>query len=164
MVTREAPPVKAAEATTPWRESRDICALATQRTFLTQEEMLLAQTGQCCLLLPKKGEVTQDTSGFILNDSPCYKTSLQIKNRAKINIGVRLNMNLRGKMTQMICLTTRHGKDNGSIALKKKCWLSIHNKAKSEHFAVTSAKRVTVFQASLKVVREEAGAQLSKKR
>ena len=41
--------------------------------------------------------------------------------------------------------------------LKKKVLLSIHNKNKSEqHFAVTSAKRVAVFQASLKVVREEA--------
>ena len=45
---------KAAEATTPQREPRDICALATLRTFLTQEEMVLAQTGRCCLLLPKK--------------------------------------------------------------------------------------------------------------
>ena len=53
----------------PLKEPRDICALATQRTFLTQEEMVLAQTGQCCLLLPKKTEVTQDPSGFILKDS-----------------------------------------------------------------------------------------------
>ena len=53
----------------PQREPGDICALATLRTFLTQEEMVLAQTGQCCLLLPKKREVTQDPSGFILNDS-----------------------------------------------------------------------------------------------
>ena len=69
MVTRQTPAAKAAEAATPWRETRDICALATQRTFLTQEEMVLAQTGQCCLLLPKKGEVTRDPSGFVLNDS-----------------------------------------------------------------------------------------------
>ena len=46
--------------------------------------------------------------------------SLQIKNRAKINIGMRLRMNLRGKMTQVICLATRHGNENGSIMLKKK--------------------------------------------
>ena len=39
------PAAKAAEAATPQREPRDICALATQRTFLTQEEMVLAQTG-----------------------------------------------------------------------------------------------------------------------
>ena len=72
--------------------------------------------------------------------------SLQIKNRAKINNGVRLNINLRGKMTQMICLATRHGNENGSIMIKKTCWLSIHNKVKSEQYlAVTSAKRVAVF-------------------
>ena len=53
MDTRETPAAKAVEAVTPQREPRDICALATQRTFLTQEEMVLAQTGQCCLLLPK---------------------------------------------------------------------------------------------------------------
>ena len=37
-----------------------------------------------------------------------------------INIGMRLNMNLSGKMTWTICLATRHGNDNGSIMLKKK--------------------------------------------
>ena len=46
--------------------------------------------------------------------------SLQIKSRAKINIGVRLNMNLRGKMTQTICLATRQGNENSSMTLKKK--------------------------------------------
>ena len=54
MVTRETPVAKAAEAAIPQREPGDICALATQRTFLTQEEMVLAQTGQCCLLSPPK--------------------------------------------------------------------------------------------------------------
>ena len=90
--------------------------------------------------------------------------SLQIKNRTKINIGVRLNMNLRGKMTQMIRLATIQGNENSSMTLKKRCLLSIHNKVKSQQcFAVTSAKRVAVFQASLKVLREEVGAQLSNK-
>ena len=69
MVTREIPAAKAAEAATPQKEPRDICALATPRTFHTQEEMVLAQTGQCCLLLPKKRVVTRDPSGFFLNDS-----------------------------------------------------------------------------------------------
>ena len=45
MVTQETPAAKDAEAATPQREPRDICALATQRTFLTQEEMVLAQKG-----------------------------------------------------------------------------------------------------------------------
>ena len=63
MDTRETPATKAAKAAAPQRNMY----LATQRTFLTQEEMFLAQTGLCCLLLPKKREVTHDPSGFILN-------------------------------------------------------------------------------------------------
>ena len=40
----------------------------------------------------------------------------------------------------------------------------MHNKDKSEYrFAVTSYKRVAIFQASLKLVREEMAAQLSNK-
>ena len=66
MDTREKPATKAAA---PHREPSDICALATQRTLLTQEEIVLAQTGLCCLLLPRKREVTHDPSGFILNGS-----------------------------------------------------------------------------------------------
>ena len=54
MDTRETPATKAEEAAAPQREPRIICALATQRTFLTQEEMVLAQTGLCCPLLHKK--------------------------------------------------------------------------------------------------------------
>ena len=47
---------------------------------------------------------------------------------------------------------------------RKRCWLSINNKVKSEQcFTVTSAKRAAVFQASLKIMREEAGAHLSNK-
>ena len=65
-------------------------------------------------------------------------------------------------MTQTICLATRQGNENSSMMLKKGADYQ-YNEVKSEQcFAVTSAKRVAVFQASLKVVREEAGAQLSK--
>ena len=43
----------------------------------------------------------------------------------------------------------------------KRCWLSIHNKVKSEQcFTVTSAKRKAVLQVSWRGVREEASAQL----
>ena len=78
--------------------------------------------------------------------------SLQIKNRTKINIGVRLNMNLRGKMTQMICLATRQGNENSIMMLKKKILIiNIYNKVKSEQcITVTIGKRVAVFQASLR--------------
>ena len=47
---------------------------------------------------------------------------------------------------------------------KKRFWLPIHNKVTTEQcFAVTSAKGVAVFKASLKVLREEPGAQISNK-
>ena len=42
MGTRETPAAKAAEAAASWIESGDISALVTYRTFLTQEEMVLA--------------------------------------------------------------------------------------------------------------------------
>ena len=48
------------------------------------------------------------------------KISLQIKNREKINIKMRLNVNVRRKMTQLICLATRYGNENSSMMLKKK--------------------------------------------
>ena len=48
------------------------------------------------------------------------------------------------------------------MMLKKKVLLSTHKVKSEQCFAVTSAKRVAVFQASLKVVREDTGAQLSK--
>ena len=54
-----------------WTESRDICALAIQRTFLTQEEVVLALTGLCCLLLPKNREVQHNPPGFFLKGSVC---------------------------------------------------------------------------------------------
>ena len=67
-------------------------------------------------------------------------------------------------MTKAIHLATRYGNENSSMILKKKVLTIIHSKVKSEQYlAVTSAKRVAVFQASLNVVREEAGAQLSNK-
>ena len=45
--------------------------------------------------------------------------------------------------------------------LKKRHLLSIHNKVKSEIFAVKAAKGVTIFQASL--IREETVSQISNK-
>ena len=68
MDTRETPAANAAEAAAPCREARHIYALAMQRTFLT-EEMVLAHTCLCCLLLPKIKEVTCHPPGFILNGS-----------------------------------------------------------------------------------------------
>ena len=47
---RETQATKAVEATAPG----DICTLAMCKTFLTQEEIILPQTGTCCLFLPRK--------------------------------------------------------------------------------------------------------------
>ena len=41
--------------------------------------------------------------------------------------------------------------------------MSIHKDISEQHFTVTSAKRVAVLQASLKVVREEVGVQFPNK-
>ena len=68
MDTRETPAAKDAEAAAP-QENQETCALATQRTFHTQEEMVLAQTILCCLFLLKNGEVTHAPSNFFLTGS-----------------------------------------------------------------------------------------------
>ena len=41
----ETPSAKAVEAASAQRRPRDICTLATLRTFLTKVEIVLAQTG-----------------------------------------------------------------------------------------------------------------------
>ena len=168
MDTRETPATKGAEAAAPQREPGDIY-FSNTKNFPYPRRNDFSIDRPCCLLLPQKKRTHMQS---IWPHPKWFSTSqinLQIKNRAKINIGMSLNMNLRVKITQIICLATRQGNENSSMMLKKKvhCVLVIiliHNKVKSEqHFTVTSAKGVTVFQASLKVVREEAGAQLSKK-
>ena len=45
MDTREIPATKAADTTVPWRVLWDICVFAIPKTFLPQEEMVLAHTG-----------------------------------------------------------------------------------------------------------------------
>ena len=69
MDTRNTLAANAAEVEAPQTEPREICALATQRTFFTQEEMVLTQTGLCCLFLPQEREVTYNPSSFFLNGS-----------------------------------------------------------------------------------------------
>ena len=70
--------------------------------------MVLAQIGLSCQLLPKKKRSHMQSIRLHPKWFSTSQISLQIKkNRAKINIGVRLNTNLRWKMTQMICLATR---------------------------------------------------------
>ena len=47
--------------------------LAIKRTYLTQEEMVLAQTGLCCLLLPRNMQDTQVSSDVFLKVSVWQK-------------------------------------------------------------------------------------------
>ena len=53
MDTWETAASKDADAAAPWRVSGDICALAILKKFFNHEEIILAYTGMCSLLLPK---------------------------------------------------------------------------------------------------------------
>ena len=120
MDTRETPAAKAAEAAAPPREHGNICALATQGTFLTQGEMVLAQTGLCWPVSTQKLRVHMQSINLLPKRCSILQISLQIKIKAKINIEMRLNANLRMKMTWTICLATRYGNENSSMMLKNK--------------------------------------------
>ena len=54
--TKEPPTTKAAYDAAPWSTQRYVIAII--KTFLTQEEIILAHTGMCCLLLPKNRQVS----------------------------------------------------------------------------------------------------------
>ena len=56
METKEPQATKAPDTVAPQRVSRDICAFAVPKTFLTQEEIILAHTG----MLPKKTKSAQE--------------------------------------------------------------------------------------------------------
>ena len=81
MDARKTPLLKAVEATAP----TDVCALAIHKMFLTQEEIILAYTSMCCLLLPRNREDTWDPSASFLKGLLKHK-SPQVKHRTKINI------------------------------------------------------------------------------
>ena len=66
MDTREIPANKAVYTAAPQQVPRGLCALAIPKTFLTQEEISLAHTGICGLLLAKNREEAQDLCNFFL--------------------------------------------------------------------------------------------------
>ena len=78
---------------------------------------------------------------------------------------MRLNKNLRWKITWSIHLATRYRNKNSNLMLQKKDaiyqWITKLNQNK--HFAITSVGRVAVFQTSLRLLRDEVGAKLSNK-
>ena len=98
MGTGETPATKALDGAASHRVPRYIGVLAIIKTFLTQEEIISAHTGMCCLLIPKN----RGHSRCILPIPKGLKPpqiSLQIQCRAKINITMIFNLNLRRKMT-----------------------------------------------------------------
>ena len=113
MDTRETPAAKAAEAAASQREpKRYVCFSNTENFpyprrngFSTDQSVLPIITPkqrgqmQSIWLLPKRFSMPQ--------------ISLQIKIRVKINIAMRLNANLRMKVTQSIHPATRYG--NGKL-------------------------------------------------
>ena len=74
-----------------------------------------------------------------------HQISLQIKYRAKIKTEMRASVNMRKILKKKVLIIINYN----------------YNKVKAEQcFAVIGAKRVAVFQARLKVVREKASAKL----
>ena len=90
------------------------CASAIQWTVLTQEEMVLAQAGLCCLLLPKKERCCAQSTWPHPKRLSTLQTSLQTKDREKINIRMRINKNLRRKMVWSVHLDTRCRSENSN--------------------------------------------------
>ena len=82
METREIPTTKTINTVAPQRVPGDICVFAKPKNVLTQEEIVLADTGMCCLLLPKN---RKDTWPLPKRLSTAY-IGLQVKVLAKINI------------------------------------------------------------------------------
>ena len=94
---------------------------------------------------------------WLLPKQLCSINKTSMKCRGNIKIEIWFNMNLKWKMTWSICLPTKYRNKNNSMMLREKV-----NMVKSEQCtALTGVKRVTVFQASLKLLREEAGGKLS---
>ena len=121
MDTRETPVTKAAEAAAPpERTWRHMC-FGNTKNFPYPRRNGFSTDRPVLPIVTQKREVTCDPSDFFLNGFSTSQISLQIKNRTKINIGVRLNMNLRGEDDpDMICLATRQRNENSSMMLKKK--------------------------------------------
>ena len=119
MDTRETPVVKAADAAATLENLRHIYLSNTENIpslkrngFSTHWPVLpiVTPTKRCYIqsiqLLPKRLSTSQK--------------SLQIKHGAKINTGMRFNMNLKKMMTWSIHLAIRSRNENSSIILKKK--------------------------------------------
>ena len=90
------------------------------------------------------------------------RISLHIKHRAKFNTE-QDSIHIWGRRwPNWSILPPDSGRKIAAWHWRKRCWLSMHNKVKSgQSFSVKSAKRVPASHVCLKLVRKEAGAQLS---
>ena len=121
---QKTPATKAAEAAAPWWEPGDICALAAQGSFLTQEEMVLAQTGWAAYCYPKR-EVTHNPSGFFLNSFNMPQRSLQIKTGQRLTLEWDLAQIWGGIWPSQSVLPPDMGMKIAAWPWRKRCWLSI---------------------------------------
>ena len=72
------------------------------------------------IVILDKREVTCNPSGILPEKVQYASNKPSNKKRAKINNGIRINVNLMRKITQSICLATRYGNGNSTMMLKKK--------------------------------------------
>ena len=95
--------------------TQSIYAFAILKTFLTQEEIILAHAVYCYPKAERTHKIDLTSSQNIQHN--ISKLSSE-KNMAKINNRVRFNTNLMCKMTWSIHLTTRCRNKNMFIMLK----------------------------------------------
>ena len=166
MDTRETPAAKATEAAAPpERTQRHMCFSNIENFPYPGRNVFSTDWPVLPIVIQKQRDHTWSIR-LLPERFSMPQISFQIKNNmAKTSIGARLNVNLRRKMTQSIYISTRYGNENSSMMLKEKGanYQYIIKLNQKQCFALPSAKRVAVFQASLKVVREDASAQLSNK-
>ena len=91
MDTKEIPAAKAAATEVPQILITDESTLAIFKTFLTQLEIISVNTSKNCLLIPINRKDAQDPSYFFLKCS-VHINKPSIEHRARINIGVKFNM------------------------------------------------------------------------
>ena len=72
MDTKETPAAKDTDAAIAQKIPRDICILTIHKSFLTKEEIIIAHTAMCCLLLPRNREETLEPSDLFLKASVCH--------------------------------------------------------------------------------------------
>ena len=117
--------------------------------------MVLAQTGLCFLVLPQNKHVINNPTSFFLNVQ--YDANKPLNKIRGKDQHVNENQQDSEDEDDLVNVFFHQIRNkNSSMTLRKRYWLSMHNTVKSENCCgVTSAKRVAVFQASLKLVGDD---------